>query len=530
MNYPVEALTTAVTVYPDRARVNCGGVAQVEAGSHVVTISDLPLALEPDSVRAQGSGTAQVRLRSVDVTQRMYSVAPSERVQELETALDERTRALRAAEDEQAAQEAILAHLDGLRGETKQFARSLARGQLSVEHQAALIQFIQEQDQNARSEIRRLDGETRAILREIDKLTAELNQVRSARPRQRYEVRLDVEVLKAGTFEPEISYVVGQAGWQPLYDMRFTPGQDAKTAAAIRVNYLAEVSQNTGQPWTGVRLSVSTARPALNQRMPELQPWFIDEYHPPQPRHFARAALKSASSANALIDEAPLAMADERYAAEVVVAEARTDAVAVTFDVGGRVDIPGDGTPQKTVIGQFDLEPQLDYYCAPRHTDAVFRRATVTNAGPGPLLAGRVNLFAGDEFIGSNTLDYTPLQGELELMLGVEERIEVERELVRREVDKRLLRDVRQIGYGYEITLRNGLASAVDVVVEDQIPNSRHEQIKIKLESTSPAPEKQSDLHIMTWRVNVAPASTRKIQYHYTVEHPRDMMVAGLAD
>lgn len=528
MNYPFEAQVTDVTVYPDRARVVCGGAGQVETGAHVVIIGDLPLALEPDSVRAQGSGTAQVRLRSVDVTQRQYAVAPSEKVQEVEAALEDRVRALRAAQDEQAAHEAILAHLDSLRGETKQFARGLARGQSTVEDQAALLQFMQAQDRQARDEIRRLEAEMQEIQREIDKLSAELDQLRAARPRRRYEVRLDIEVLKAGTFEPQISYVVHQAGWQPLYDMRFTPGDD-KAAAAIRVSYLAEVSQNTGQLWDGVRLTVSTARPALNQQMPELHPWFIDEFRPPEPRRFAQASLKSAAGANVMMDAAPL-MAEERYAAETMVAEARSEGAAVTFDVGGRSDIPSDGSPQKTVIGQFDLVPAIDYFCAPRHTDAVFRRAKAANTGPGPLLAGRVNLFAGDEFIGSNRLDYTPLGGELELMLGVEERIEVERELVRRDVDKRLLRDIRQIGYGYEITLRNGLASSAEIVVEDQYPNSRHEQIKVKLETTSPTPQSLSELHMITWHVTVPPAATSKIHYHYSIEHPREMTVTGLVE
>ncbi len=90
---------------------------------------------------------------------------------------------------------------------------------------------------------------------------------------------------------------------------------------------------------------------------------------------------------------APMAMADamlaepmpERYAAEVVVADVQGEPAAVTFAIGGEVDIPSDGTPHKTVIGQFDLTPEVDYFCAPRHTDAVFRRATVTNTAPGPL-------------------------------------------------------------------------------------------------------------------------------------------------
>ncbi|MEZ4516190.1 MAG: mucoidy inhibitor MuiA family protein [Chloroflexota bacterium] len=536
MDYSVETEVTAVTVFPDRARVSCSGKTELATGNHTIVMGDLPLMLEPDSVRAQGAGTAHVRLRSVDVNRRAYAVAPSGRVQELEAALEEQQDALQAITDTRMGAEAMLTHLDNMRGETDQYARGLAKGQTTVEEQARLLAYIQEQDQVFRGQIRELNAQARDIEREIEKLVAELNQLRSARPRQRYEIRLDIEVLKAGEFEPEISYVVGKAGWQPLYDMRFWQPENGKTAdAAIKVTYLAQITQNTGQPWNGVRLTVSTARPALNQRLPELVPWFVDEYHAPQPRRYARNAMAKAAGGPemAVMAEAPMPAAaamDEMTAAEVVVAEVRGEATAVTFEVGGDVDIPGDGTPQKTVIGQFDLDPEIDYFCAPRHTDAVFRRAKVTNTGPGPLLIGRVNLFAGDEFIGSNSLDYTPVGGELELMLGVEERIEVERKLVRREVDKRLLRDIRQIDYDYEIELRNRMMVPASVEVEDQYPVSRHEQIKVKLDSTSPSPVEQTEMHIIKWRLAVPPEKEQVIRFGYTIEHPRDMKVAGLAD
>lgn len=533
MEHSVDVVVTAVTVYPDRARVVCQGQADLAEGAHVLVIGELPLALEPESVRAQGAGSAHVRLRSVDVTRRRYTVAPSKKVQELEEALEERRQALQAVHDARAGAEATLAHLDGMRGETEQYARGLARGQSTVEDQVRLLAFFEEQDARMRSEIRDLGAQAREIQREIDKLAAELEQLRSARPRQRYEVRLDVEVLKAGTFNPEISYVVNQAGWRPLYDMRFLSADIGKSGdEALRVTYLAEVSQDTGQPWNDVRLTVSTARPSLNQRMPELRPWYVDAYQPPQPRPVAMRSAMAKEPLMAMADMAATggAALEANVAAEVAVAEVSNELAAVTFTVVGGVDIPSDGTPQKSVIGQFDLEPEVDYFSAPRHTSAVYRRATVKNTSQGPLLDGQVNLFVGDEFIGSNALEYTPINGELELVLGVEERIEVDRELKRRDVDKRFLRDSRQIAYGYEITLHNRLARTVEVTVEDQYPVSRHDQIKIKLDAVSPAPVSQSDLHILEWRLSLPAGSDGKIAYQYTVEHPRDMRVQGLVD
>ena len=135
-----------------------------------------------------------------------------------------------------------------------------------------------------------------------------------------------------------------------------------------------------------------------------------------------------------------------------------------------------------------------------------------------------------DRFIGQNRVVYTPNGGEVELILGVEERITVKRELIRREVDKRLLRDQRQVVYGYEIKLENLLTSAANVTVQDQYPVSRHDQIKVRLDRAVPEPVEHTDLHILKWQMTLAAGEKKTIQFEYQVEHPRALPIAGLAD
>ena len=77
------------------------------------------------------------------------------------------------------------------------------------------------------------------------------------------------------------------------------------------------------------------------------------------------------------------------------------------------------------------------------------------NDSPYTLLPGASNLFAGDEFIGATQLEMTAPQGEIELYLGADDRVKVERELKRREVEKTIIGGKRRIHYGYEIRLEN---------------------------------------------------------------------------
>ena len=68
----------------------------------------------------------------------------------------------------------------------------------------------------------------------------------------------------------------------------------------------------------------------------------------------------------------------------------------------------------------------------PKLAEEAYLRATVTNESAHTLLPGTVSVFQGDEFVGTTSIETTAPGGEVELHLGVDDRIEVERELVKR--------------------------------------------------------------------------------------------------
>lgn len=527
-----ETTINHVTVYPDRARVLCQGSCEVTAGLHQLIIEDLPLTMEVDSVRVTGKGTARVRILSVDVANRYYEETPAAKVRELEQQIEQLEDETRVLEDNKAIWASQAQYLNGLRQATAEFARGLAIGRTKIQDQETLVQFLQEQDSQGREAVRQLNIQQRDLNRRLEKLRQELKHLRAARPRQRFQARVEVEVISDGTFQPELSYVVASAGWQPLYDVRLL---ESNGGHILDIRYIAQITQNTGQNWQGVALTVSTARPALNQRLPELNPWYLDVFTPrlaPQP--VARAAGKAmamTAAAEAPMEQmAPAPAAPPQFQADVAVATVQESGTAVSFHVPGQTDIPSDGSPHKTTVQQFSLVPRLDYLAIPRHTDAVYRRAKVTNSSPSPMLAGPAALFVGEEFIGRTQLEYAPSGGEVELLLGVEERITVERELMKREVDKRFLRDDRQLHYGYKITLKNLLKSNTRVELHDQMPVSRHEQIKVKLDYAKPEVSKKSDLNLFEWHLTLAAGQEQIVLYEYTVEHPRSLNVVGLRD
>ena len=519
---------TSVTVYTEQARVTAGGQVTLQTGNHRLVVDDLPLTIDRDSLRVGGQGEARVRLLGVDVRRRHFEETPAEKVRELEEKVEALEDDLQVLADEQAVLDAQVRHLEGLRGESEQYARGLALGRTKVEEHEKISRFFQEQDKELRASKRESEKEARALSKTLDKTRRELDQLKSARPAQRNQAIVDLEVMSAGDFEAEVVYNVRQASWKPIYDVRLL---EIEGGNELVIEGIAQITQSSGQDWANVKLKVSTARIGLNRRLPKLKPWYIDVYHRPMPRAAPARAVQAAAAPQALAMDAPV-VAEAPVAAQVAEADVHVEegGATITYDVAGRGNIPSDGSPHKTALFQSRLLAQVDYVAVPKHSEAVFRRTKGANKGPSPLLAGPIHLFVGQRFIGVSSLEYIPVGDEVELLVGVEERLTIERKMVRRDVDKRRLRDKRQIQFGYEIEIKNLLPVNAQVEIQDNVPVARHEEISVKVVKVAPEPSEKKELNLMEWRLDVAAGATTKIQYEYQVEHPRSLQVVGLID
>jgi len=523
----VDTVITSVVVYPDRARLTRRGSIKLKMGLHRVEISDLSILLEPESARVSARGNVPTRLVGFQLQKRFYQQTPAEYVRELEnqyeSANDELDR-LDAGIDLVNSQST---RLSDLAGHTAIYARAIARAETTVDKQLELFSALRKRREQLEEEAQNLHILKREQVRKIEKLKKQLDQVQSTKPRERYAAVVEIEVMQEGEISIDMIYMVRLAGWEPIYDFRLVEGAgDTK----VELDFLAQIKQNTGENWGGVALTLSTARPALNSILPDLDPWYVGPLPTPYPRVMARVneAAVPSSMLSAAAAEIREAEEPEMFEAEYATAGVESAWTAVSYQVPGKVVIPSDGEPHKVTIARLPLNPETDYICAPRVAQAVYRRAQVLNDSPLTLLPGSANLFAGDEYIGTTRLEMTPPQGEIDLYLGVDDRVVVRRELKKRLVDKALIGGKRRIHYAFQIELENHTGRDISLTLKDQIPVSRHEDLKVKLNSVEPKPATQDELNILEWGLSLAPEGKTVVRYDFDVEHPVEMNVGGL--
>jgi uncharacterized protein (TIGR02231 family) len=220
-------------------------------------------------------------------------------------------------------------------------------------------------------------------------------------------------------------------------------------------------------------------------------------------------------------------MLDAAPAMEVAVAQVEQGAVAATSRPARVVAVPADGTTSRATIAVLDLAARLDHVTAPARSTDVHVRAVVTNSSPHTLPPGPAAVFHEADFVSRTALSTWAPGEELELALGLDDRVRVERELVRRTATRATLGSSRRREVEYRTTIGNYTGAPARVTVLDQLPVSRHDGITVKETVAEPEPAERTELGVLTWRLPVADGTTQSVRLGYRVETAKGIELSG---
>ncbi|MBD1830113.1 mucoidy inhibitor MuiA family protein [Microcoleus vaginatus GB1-A2] len=526
-----------VTVYTDRALVTRRGTVALTGNERELAIASLPATLETESVRATGAGTVAVRLLGVR-SETVFSSEPvGDRTAELTQQIQELETQKLAVNDKITARKIQLKFVENLSEKSVGFfSSSIAKQQVGLNETGELLNFVGTNYLKYVSAIAQSERQQREIDKQIKALQQQLRQVQTPHSQQSFNIIVAIEPSGSGNFELEVSYVVMRARWTPLYDLRINT-----TKNQINLNYLAEVNQNTGEDWTGVALTLSTAKPGLGTLPPKLEPWYIDGLYPRRSRgRSQKTELEQPRSVSSDYDvdvndmffegvagatpDIPLAPIE----AETATAKVSREGGTVSFQVGGNTNIPSDGTPHKVTIFSENYPFKPEYIAVPRLVSFAYLQAVVVNPLTGAtLLPGKANIFRDNTFVGSVQLENVSPGQEYKLNLGIDEGLKIERELVERQVDKKLIGQQRRMSYAYRLSVTNLQQVQVHLTLKEQLPVSRNEQIKVRLTLTNPKIV-AGEMGLLEWIMSLPPQAKQELYYQFVVEHPPELTLTGL--
>jgi uncharacterized protein (TIGR02231 family) len=361
----------------------------------------------------------------------------------------------------------------------------------------------------------------------INRLRNQITEANKDANKPTSEVLVNVTSSSPLTADFELNYIVIDAGWTPIYDLR---AKDAQSP--IQLSYKAQVFQNTGVNWKDVKVKLSTGNPTQSGIKPELNTWYVNFFNPYiQDRknknrgrfeNARKAGVVSATSTEQEEKVEDLETDALRISDMTTVSES---AFATEFEISIPYTILSEGKPQLVDIKNYDLKTHYEYSVVPKLDFDVFLMAKMTGWEEYSLLSGPANVYFEGTFVGETYLDAANVKDTLAVSLGRDKKIVVKRVKVQDLSSKKFIGANVKEELGFEINVRNTKKETINITIDEQIPISKDAQIEVELVESSGAIFNPINGKI-TWRTSIKPSETKKFLLKYTLKYPKNKQIS----
>jgi hypothetical protein len=617
-----------VTVFLQGAQINRSGSATIPAGTSEIIFTGISPLLKRESLQA---GTkANISILSVH-----YETKTTEKVQNKEELVSLEKSQLEKQEE----LKRLYIKLEVVRTRETMIVNLV---NYQSEHATATIDDVVKAEQIIATKLEAIKLERLQVEKQIEILNREVNQLNqkiaamgtiyeSIEPRIVIKVKSESEVKAKFT----VSYFVSNARWYPSYNLNVKNLDEP-----LVIDYQANISQQTGEDWNDVKLTLSTTDPNLSGQKPILMPWYIvlnqinqrpndsnqNRYTPNQvnnvsgritdqfgePLPFAMVRVEgstigtstdldgfytlnipqgqnqisvsyigynpvtiyiTASTHNIVLAEKPLmleevmvvetmdseeygyaerertqnislnytttevmttskirekksqglkvskpALYSPTYSAPVDMSR-RVNVVSAEFDIEEKYSIPSDQKNYNVKIDEIEKKVFYQYYCAPRFNTDVFLTAQMTDWESLNLLEGQANIFFEGTFVGTSLLDAKFVGDTLDISLGRDKRIVVDRVKEKEFSKYKIVGNEASKSVKWVISVKNNKEVPINLILEDQFPLTNDSQIQIESDEVQNGivDEKTG---IITWDLKLAGGKMGEVSFKYKVTYP----------
>jgi uncharacterized protein (TIGR02231 family) len=358
-------------------------------------------------------------------------------------------------------------------------------------------------------------GELDRATHEQDALVKNFGLHDLAEAPERLEIVVRLTAANASEVEFNVSYNVPGSWWTPRHDVRLNePGQP------IEVINRAVVHNETGLDWKDVQVSLLTVNPNQGALRPALQPWTLrysgeamNEGLLDNVATRAPAAAPGSGSTKSRAQASPVSDDEDSDT---------PDDFADRFGVASKVSIPS-GTSQVVQLGSAEAPATIEYLTVPKLDPGVFLLAKVTGWEKLKLMADSANVYLRGAYLGTTFLNTRAFGDTLELALGRDPLVRVNR-TKRQDFNKKGGLGRRTVKLDYEIVVTNLHKTAINMRVLDQIPVPQEEDITVTYDAAKGA-VLDKDSGRLTWEFSLAPNDSRKLPFSFEIEYPKNKNV-----
>jgi uncharacterized protein (TIGR02231 family) len=357
-------------------------------------------------------------------------------------------------------------------------------------------------------------------------LTNQLNQLKEQQTNVYLQATVSIQSNVASKAKLNLTYLVSNAGWYPVYDIK-----SESVNAPLKIVSKANVFQNTGDLWKDIKISISTGNPSLNNTKPFLQPYYLSVYNPVTNYNTNNYKNRNAGAPAAMPQMAQVMEADViESRGKKLEEKASSNSSSYTtnienttsniFEISLPYTIPSDGKEYVVAIQTYEVPATYSYYSTPKLEKEVFLIATITNWEQTGLLPGEASLFNEGTYVGKSYFD-TKITGDtLPVSLGRDKNININRKKTKNYTEKNITGSTKKTSLEFEIELKNKKKGDIDLVIEDQYPLTKLEEVEVELYNDGGA-KVNKETGKLSWNFKLKSTESKTLKFGYSVKYPK---------
>ena len=323
---------------------------------------------------------------------------------------------------------------------------------------------------------------------------------------------LSVAAQAAGTLTATVSYPAN-ASWQPAYDIVLATDTDRLT-----LRRAALISQNSGENWEDVTLTLSTLAPSGQVLPSELYPPLLRFEDPQEQAKLQRSASGiSADSMDAPVME--MAMAPRP----------NFDGPGVTYTLPAPVTLAQSAEGARVELDALEFDARVFARAVPARDATAFLMAEATNSSREPLLASSsAQIFLDGTLVGQAGFDAVPAGGEFTQAFGPIEDLRLTHTVLdRSEGDRGLISRSNAQTQDVAMNVENLGQLAWDVELREAVPYSEQDDLVIEWNAQPRADLTNVDNRrgLAQWNFTISTGATQKIAIEQIVKWPDGMVL-----
>lgn len=512
----VESKITDVTVFLSRAQVTRVIQTRVDAGKTNLVLSGLTANLDPQSVQVTGKGNItllgishqQNFIQEFNLPPQLKVLRDSIEMLKLTIASEQNQREILNKEEQ------LLLNNQKIGGTNQN---------LTAAELKAMADFYRARLSDIYSQRMKLDEKIKKLNDRSVKLQQQFREKNDLYSRNTSEIVISVSSETGSAVELEVDYIVNNAGWTPVYDLRAID-----TRKPVQLAYKANVVQSTGEEWKNVTLTLSTQNPNLGGVKPELYPWYLD-FRNVYPQRTQAVGAVHRAPAPAAAEESKVA--DAEALAEIQVVSDFTTSIQTSVSTEFKIKLPytvnSSGKPTLVDIANHSLNAEYLYSVAPKLDADAFLLARITGWGELNLLPGDANVFFEGTYVTKTFIEPSDIRDTLAISLGRDKRIVVKREKLKDFTTRKTIGGNQRDSFAYEISVRNTKSDVVKILIEDQVPVSQNSQIEVSVLDAGGA-KYNTQTGKLVWELTLQPQETKKVSHKFEVKYPKDKILSNL--